>query len=144
MYLQFKKLSDQAVIPDYAHYGDAGLDLIATSVRKTNLYWEYGTDLAVEIPPSCVGLLFPRSSISKTTHCLRNSVGVIDSGYRGEIRVRMSIPSRFDDGEPALEYGEGDKVAQLIVFEVPRLKIVESEELSESARSFAGFGSSGR
>jgi dUTP pyrophosphatase len=144
MYLQFKKLNKDAVVPDYAHYGDAGLDLIATSVRKTDLYWEYGTGLAVEMPVACVGLLFPRSSISKTTHCLRNSVGVIDSGYRGEIKVRMSIPSRFDDDELTLEYRVGDKVAQLIVFEAPRFKVVESEELSESARGLAGFGSSGR
>ena len=144
MYLQFKKLNKDAVVPDYAHCGDAGLDLIATSVRKTNLYWEYGTGLAVEIPVACVGLLFPRSSISKTAHCLRNSVGVIDSGYRGEIKVRMSIPSRFDDDELTLEYRVGDKVAQLIVFEAPRFKVVELEELSESARGLAGFGSSGR
>jgi len=144
MYLQFKKLNKDAVVPDYAHYGDAGLDLIATSVRKTDLYWEYGTGLAVEMPVACVGLLFPRSSISKTTHCLRNSVGVIDSGYRGEIKVRMSIPSRFDDDELTLEYRVGDKVAQLIVFEAPRFKVVELEELSESARGLAGFGSSGR
>jgi len=142
MYLQFKKLNKNAVVPDYAHYGDAGLDLVATSVHKTNLYWEYGTGLAVEMPSACVGLLFPRSSISKTTHCLRNSVGVIDSGYRGEIKVRMSIPS--DDNEVTLQYNEGDKVAQLIVFEAPRFKVVESEELSESARGLAGFGSSGR
>lgn len=142
MYLQFKKLNENAAVPDYAHHGDAGLDLVATSINKTDLYWEYGTGLAVEMPKAFVGLLFPRSSISKTSHCLKNSVGVIDSGYRGEIKVRMSVPSRFEDEN--LQYSVGDKVAQLIIFEVPKLKVVEAEKLSESARGFAGFGSSGR
>lgn len=142
MYIQFKKLNENATIPNYAHHGDAGLDLVATSINKTDLYWEYGTSLAVEMPKAFVGLLFPRSSISKTAHCLKNSVGVIDSGYRGEIKVRMSVPSRFEDEN--LQYSVGDKVAQLIVFEFPRLKVVEAEKLSESTRGFAGFGSSGR
>ena len=144
MYLQFKKLNKNATIPKYANLGDAGLDLTATSVRKTNLYWEYGTDLAVQMPKECVGLLFPRSSISKTSHCLRNSVGVIDSGYRGEIKVRMSVPSNLNEPDLNLQYSVGDKVAQLIIFEFPRLKIIEAKELSESSRGYAGFGSSGR
>ena len=86
MRIRIKKLDDKAVIPKYAHFGDAAVDLVA--VRK----WEdehgnlcYGTGLAMEIPENHVGLLFPRSSVSKTNLRLCNSVGVIDSGYRGEI-----------------------------------------------------------
>jgi dUTP pyrophosphatase len=140
MYLAFKKLSEEAIIPRYAHYGDAGLDLVATSIDKsdTPLYWEYGTDLAAEIPRGFVGLLFPRSSISKTTHQLRNSVGVIDSTYRGEIKLRVS-PSASKNS-----YKIGDRIGQLIIFEIPLLKVVEVEELSDSSRGLAGFGSSGR
>ena len=138
MYLKFKKLHSSAVIPSYAKAGDAGLDLVATTLDKSNkLYSEYGTGLAIEMPPGCVGLLFPRSSISKTSHTLRNSVGVIDSGYRGEIRLRMSSQNLKSD------YRAGDRVGQLIIFEIPHLKIVEEEDLSISARGKGGFGSTG-
>jgi len=137
MYLKFKKLMKEAVVPDYAKPGDAGLDLIATSLDKSS-YWEYGTGLAVQIPKGFVGLLFPRSSISNTAHQLRNSVGVIDSGYRGEIKVRMSP----DHGES--QYTIGNKIAQLIVMETPLLKVIEVDHLDASQRGVGGFGSSGR
>ena len=118
MLLRIKKLDDRAVTPAYSKAGDAGLDLVATSLKKTDSYWEYGTGLAMEMPKGAVGLIFPRSSISNTSHSLRNSVGVIDSGYRGEIKVRMSSPS-------GLFYDIGDRICQLIVIEHPLLKIVE-------------------
>ena len=139
MYLKFKKLWSGAIVPNYAKVGDAGLDLTATSVNKLNKgYWEYGTGLAVQIPHGFVGLLFPRSSISNTSHQLRNSVGVIDSGYRGEIKVRMSP----DEGDT--QYIIGDKIAQLVVIKTPLLKVVESDQLDSSDRGAGGFGSSGR
>ena len=93
MYLKFSKLHPDAVIPYRANNNDAGVDLVATSLIKSNSYWEYGTGLAVEIPSHMVGLIFPRSSISNTCHFLLNSVGVIDSGYRGEIKLRLSKPA---------------------------------------------------
>ena len=68
------------------------MDLIATTVTHLSSFYEYGTGIAMQVPKGYVGLLFPRSSISNTGHYLRNSVGVIDSGYRGEIKIRMSIP----------------------------------------------------
>ena len=140
MYLNIQKLKPEAVIPTYSHEGDAGLDLVAISVDRdsSSLYWEYGTGLAVEIPHGFVGLLFPRSSISNTAHQLRNSVGVVDSGYRGEIKLRL----RPDEGSHA--YIVGDKVAQLLIFEVPILKLVEVEELSAAGRADGAFGSTGR
>ena len=138
MHLKFKKLKNNASIPAYSLAGDAGLDLTATTLDKTSeSYWEYGTGLSVEIPEGCVGLLFPRSSISNTKHFLRNSVGVIDSGYRGEIKLRMS-PADSSSG-----YRVGDRVGQLIVFEIPRMKIVEEELLSTTDRDIDGFGSTG-
>lgn len=138
--LRFKKLSNKAVVPSYSTEGDAGLDLVATNLHKTQEYWEYGTALAVQIPKGMVGLLFPRSSISKTSHSLRNSVGVIDSGYRGEIRLRMSALEYAKAGRP---YKIGDRIAQLILFEYPTMEIIEVDNLDESARGDGGFGSTG-
>jgi dUTP pyrophosphatase len=136
--IKFKKLNERAEIPFYAKDGDAGMDLIATTLVRTGKFSEYGTDLAVEIPRGYVGLLFPRSSISNTDHFLRNSVGVIDSGYRGEIKLRMSIPAL---GEK--EYIMGDKVGQLIIMKLPWVEIEEVEELSDTDRGEGGFGSTG-
>ena len=136
MFLKFKKLDEAAVIPSRAHESDAGLDLVATSLTKADEYWEYGTGLAASIPRGMVGLLFPRSSISKTSHSLRNSVGVVDSGYRGEIKLRMSVPS-------GKSYEVGDKIGQLVIFEMPLLDIDEVDELESSERDEGGFGSTG-
>lgn len=136
--IKFKKLNKRAEIPFYAKDGDAGMDLVATTLVRTSKFFEYGTDLAMEIPKGYVGLLFPRSSISKTDHFLRNSVGVIDSGYRGEIKLRMSIPAL---GET--EYVIGDKVGQLILMKLPWVEIEEVEELSDTDRGEGGFGSTG-
>ncbi len=136
--IKFKKLNERAEIPFYAKDGDAGMDLVATTLVRTSKFFEYGTDLAMEIPKGYVGLLFPRSSISKTDHFLRNSVGVIDSGYRGEIKLRMSIPAL---GET--EYLIGDKVGQLILMKLPWVEIEEVEELSDTDRGEGGFGSTG-
>jgi len=139
MILKVKKLSERAVIPSYARNGDACMDLYATSVDKSHeLFYQYGTDIAIEIPRGYVGLIFPRSSISNTHHSLRNSVGVIDSGYRGEILIRMSQDkSRFS-------YNAGDRVAQLMIVKIPWVDIEEVDELSDSKRKEKGFGSTGR
>ncbi len=139
MILKVKKLSKKAIVPTYARNGDACMDLHATSVDKSHeLFYQYGTDIAIEIPRGHVGLIFPRSSISKTNHFLRNSVGVIDSGYRGEILIRMSQDkSRFS-------YQAGDRVAQLMIIETPWVDIEEVDELSGSSREENGFGSTGR
>ena len=134
MILKVKKLDPQAVAPKYAKQGDAGLDLTAVSVKHCTNYVEYGTGLGVEIEAGNVGLLFPRSSISKTGHRLLNSVGVIDSGYRGEIKVRMS----WTNTNP---YDIGDKIAQLVIVELPKVVIEEVQELNDSDRGEGGFGS---
>lgn len=135
---KFKKIFFDAEIPSYTKKGDAGMDLRARSLMRTGQYYEYGTGLGLEIPEGYVALLFPRSSISKTDHYLRNSVGVIDSGYRGEIKVRMSVPNLG-----AKEYDIGDKIAQLVIIKLPWVEIEEVEELSETDRGEGGFGSTG-
>lgn len=138
--LKFKRLSQAAVIPTRANLWDAGLDLIATRVINDKLEQIiFGTDLAVEIPDGYVGLIFPRSSIRKTDYMLANSVGVIDSGYRGEIQVTFNRIT-FEYGE----YSIGDKIAQLVVVPVLILNPTEVTELSSSDRGENGHGSSGK
>lgn len=142
MKVKLKKLVKHAQVPQYANPSDAGLDLVAVDEGYKNRdhdYVEYGTGIAVEIPDGYVGLVFPRSSISKTPHILSNSVGVIDSGYRGEIKVRFR---NLSDKEH-LEYSFGDRIAQLIIIPYPRITFVESEQLSDTARGTGGFGSTG-
>ena len=96
MIVRVKKLKNEAVVPSYAKEGDAGLDLVAVDKNietdGESEYVEYGTGLAFEIPAGYVGLLFPRSSISNKDLILSNSVGVIDSGYRGEVKFRFKVP----------------------------------------------------
>ena len=137
MILKFKKLSEDAEVPSVAREGDAGMDLKAVSIKKYSDYIEYGTGLAVEISQRNVALLFPRSSISNTGHRLLNSVGVIDSGYRGEIKVRMSWTDRN-------AYQLGDKIAQLMILELPSIMVEEVQELSCTERGDEGFGSTGK
>ena len=139
--VKIKKLVSHAFIPKYAREGDAGLDLIAIDSYKNHDYKfiEYGTGLAVEIPEGFVGLIFPRSSISNTPHLLKNSVGVIDSGYRGEIKFRMT----YKDGREDMEYGFGDRIGQLVIIPFPKIELEEVEELSITERGTGGYGSTG-
>ncbi len=139
MKVKVKKLHKEAVIPTYAKPGDAGLDLHATEVAvDKNGNWVCHTSLSFEIPEGYVGLIFPRSSISKTGFSLRNSVGVIDSGYRGEIILKFSGDSNKG------RYKGGDRIGQLIIMPYPTIELVESEELSTTERADGGFGSTGQ
>lgn len=140
MIVNIKKLHPSAVIPNYAKEGDAGLDLVSTRKEENNLYVEYGTSLAVAIPKGYVGLLFPRSSISKYHLVMANSVGVIDSGYRGEICIRFK---KTIDNSHERVYDVGDKVAQLVIIPYPKVIFQELDRLDETERGSGGFGSSG-
>lgn len=137
--VKFKKLDDSAVAPKYSKEGDAGLDLTATSIiSNTTNQVTYGTGIALEIPNGFVGLVFPRSSIKKYELQLSNSVGIIDSGYRGEIQITFNkIHSSLTD------YKVGDRVAQIIILPYPQITMVESKELSKTERGEGGFGSTG-
>jgi len=142
MKIKFTKIHKRAQVPAKAHESDAGWDLVATEVSysdgvASNLYMEYGTGICVEIPRGYVGLVFPRSSISTTKHNLRNSVGVIDSGYRGEIKLRFST-------DHELGYTVGDKIGQILFVKLPKIEMQEVDSLSDSPRGEEGFGSSGR
>lgn len=144
MELKFKRLSDKAIMPIRAHKSDAGLDLTCTSIEPmrnacNQLLLEYHTDLAVEIPEGYVGLLFPRSSVCNTSLIQSNCVGVIDSGYRGEIKV---VFRNTTDVIPAV-YKEGERFCQLVIVKLADIDIVEAAELSESDRGTDGYGSTG-
>lgn len=138
MKVNIKKLHPDAVIPKYATLGDAGLDLTAVDVVADGSTLTYKTGLAVEIPSWHVGLLFPRSSVYKTGQTLTNCVGVIDSGYRGEIMLKFTLSPY------AKEYEIGDRVGQLIIMPYPRIDFVEVDELIPSDRGEGGYGSTGR
>ena len=115
--LSYKKLHPDAVVPKYAKDGDAGLDLVATNIiSNTTFDVTYGTGIAMEIPKGYVGLVFPRSSIRKTDLSLTNCVGVIDSGYRGEIQATFKkIFGKNDVRLDELDYNVGDRIAQIMI-----------------------------
>ena len=151
MKVNVKKLDSNAVLPTYAKHGDAGMDLTATSKsydEHGNVV--YGTGLAFEIPTGYVGLLFPRSSNTKKDLILGNSVGVIDSGYRGEVVFKFkAIDTQYlQDGKLTFlkrdfmkEYNVGDRIGQIIIMPYPQIEFNVVDELSTSDRGMGGFGS---
>ena len=137
MKVKITKTHPDAVIPSYAKTGDAGMDLTAVTAVYEASHITYNTGLAIEIPPGYVGLLFPRSSVYKTAQHLANSVGVVDSGYRGEIKLK------FTRSRDSLEYNTGERIGQLIILPYPKIEWVEVNGLSMSDRLIDGFGSTG-
>lgn len=160
MKVKIKKTHPDAVIPKYAKAGDAGLDLTATSISYDE-YGNicYGTGLAFEIPEGYVGLIFPRSSICKEQLLLSNAVGVIDSGYRGEVSFKFKPSMALDERQcvkvdkdrlwsVAIKqndiYKVGDRIGQMIIMPYPSIEFVEVKELSMTERGEGGYGSSGK
>lgn len=138
MQLKIKKLHPNAVIPKYAKDGDAGLDLTAISWEFLDSeHIKYNFGLAIEIPKGYVGFVFPRSSCYKQRQILSNCVGVIDSGYRGEISAVMVGTSKE-------RYKILDRVAQIVILPYPEIEFVEVDELSETERGTNGYGSTGK
>jgi len=152
MEIRFKKLVPEAKTPFKAIDVDAGFDLYATSIIETPEYIQYNTGIAVEIPEGYVGLVFPRSSVTKYDLMLKNSVGVIDASYRGEIMCRFhgTKAISYNAGiTKTVIYGEniysvGERVAQVVFMELPKITLVEVEELSDTQRGTGGFGHTGK
>ena len=140
MKVNIKRLCEEATIPRYAKPGDAGMDIYSVGPSYEDDYGNevFHTGISMEIPEGYVGLIFPRSSISKTTHALRNHVGVIDSGYRGEIVFK------FSKEHAGRRYEAGDRVGQIIILPYPRVEFCEAESLAKSERGLGGFGSTGQ
>jgi dUTP pyrophosphatase len=143
MKVRIKKLNENAVIPSYAKDGDAGMDLVATSIiSTTSTQITYGIGLALEIPKGFVGLIFPRSSVRKTRLMLSNCVGVIDSGYRGELQATFNKIN--NDSVSENDYKVGDRIAQIMIIPHPEVEFEEADELSDTERGEGGFGSTGK
>jgi dUTP pyrophosphatase len=143
MKVRIKKLNENAVIPTYAKDGDAGMDLVATSIiSTTSTQITYGIGLALEIPKGFVGLIFPRSSVRKTRLMLSNCVGVIDSGYRGELQATFNKINQ--DSVSENDYKVGDRIAQIMIIPHPPIEFEEADELSDTERGEGGFGSTGK
>ena len=142
--VKIKRLSKDSKIPQYAHYTDAGMDLYATSVEydSHSEIVSYNTGIALEIPEGYVGLIFPRSSIYKYDLQLTNSVGVIDSSYRGEIKFKFRSTDAPISRLTSL-YNVGDRIGQLIIMPYPKVTLEEVDELQSTDRGDGGFGSTG-
>jgi dUTP pyrophosphatase len=143
MKLPIAKLSDSALLPTRAHEGDAGLDLYACEAAHIGPgeRWSVGTGIAVEIAAGHAGLVLPRSGLAREHGItLVNSPGLIDCGYRGEVRVLLLNT----DPAETFRVAAGDRIAQLLITPIGLVEPVEAAELAESARGGGGFGSSGR
>ena len=140
MKVKFKKLFPGAVVPSYAKEGDAGLDVVALHIlENTADQIVYRTGIALELPPNHVCLIFPRSSIRNYGLTLANTVGVLDSGYRGELTFTFNKT----EGPRSRTYIPGDRIGQLLIVPYPHIELEEAEELSESERGANGHGSTG-
>lgn len=171
MKVAIKKLRPKAVIPAYSTEGAAGMDLTAVSVEFDKYGNKvYHTGLAFEIPKGYAGFIFPRSSNAKTSLWLTNSVGVIDSDYRGEVTMKYKSSLRVittlkiwfkllfrkkkglseEDGVDVTniwdndDYKAGDRVGQIVILPYPQIEFIETDVLSETQRGAGGYGSTGR
>ncbi|MAF24112.1 dUTP diphosphatase [bacterium] len=139
MKILVKKLSPDAVTPDYAYPGDAGLDLYCIEDHKLepNTKHPFHIGISIEFPDGYVGLVKDKGGMgARAIHC---TGGVIDAGYRGEYVVML-----VNLGTEAYEFKKGDKIAQLVICPVARAEVEEVDELSESERGGGHHGSSGR
>lgn len=157
--VNFKKLSENAVVPFKAHPTDAGFDMVATKVNMTDDYVEYETDIAIKLPSGYCAMLFPRSSNSNKDLVLSNSVGIIDENYVGPIKwrfKRIRKPTKLGISRikfvrwvydiqikhPELKtYNVGDKIGQMVIMPVYPVEFQEVDKLPETDRGDGGFGS---
>ena len=139
--LEIRRLRPDAVVPGRAYVGDAGLDLAACERVELapGRRAVVGTGVAVAIPEGHAGFVQPRSGLAaRHGITIVNSPGLIDSGYRGEVRVVLLNT----DAEETFVVEPGMRIAQLVVLRVPELELAEVDELTESERGVRGFGSS--
>ena len=140
--MRFKKLTPTAITPTRGTPGAAGLDLYADQevLVVDGCTKTLGTGIAVEVPEGYVGLVFLRSSMGKTGIALANAVGVIDSDYRGEIKLCLTYVA----GMGGHFIRQGDRIAQIVVLPAPTFDLIEVDALSTTDRGAGGFGSTGK
>lgn len=136
------ELVEEGIMPVKAKTSDACFDCYARHVENKGTYIEYFLGFKIEIPPGSVGLVFPRSSISEKRMYLSNSVGVIDSGYRGEVRARF-VPTHDRPWQKDI-YQREDRVCQLMIMPIPEIDLIQVSSLDYSADRGGGFGSTGK
>ena len=141
--LEFLKLNQKAITPSKAHAGDAGFDLCCLDNFKLDPGERalIATGIAIKLPRGHAGLIIPRSGLAlKHGISVVNSPGLIDEGYRGEIKVILINT----DNTSGISFLSGERIAQLAVIAVAQVHLVEVKEISDSSRGQGGFGSSGR
>lgn len=139
MEIKIKKTTKDSLLPIKKNPLDTGFDCFANSITKTTDYIEYGLGFCLEIPQGYCGLIFPRSSISNYDLMLSNSIGVIDSGYRNEVKVRFKLKEEGDK-----IYNVGDRVCQFILYKYPEINFIEVEDLDLTSDRKGGYGSTGK
>jgi len=153
MNINIKKLHPNAVVPSYAHHGDACFDLCAATVAGYehigHIVYEdaplvCGTGLAFDIPAGHVMMVFSRSGHG-FHHDIRlaNCTGIVDAGYRGEVMVKLTCDAPDDEYSPPYKVNPGDRIAQAMIIPVDRVEFSVVDELLETERGTGGFGSSG-
>lgn len=143
MELKVQLLSDSATLPTRSHEGDAGLDLYAAEPAHIGPgeRWQVATGIAIEIPPGHAGLVLPRSGLARRHGIsLVNAPGLIDAGYRGEVKVLLLN----NDPAEIFRIKPGDRIAQLLVTPFLPIEPLQADTLSETDRGDSGFGSTGR
>lgn len=143
--VKIKKLIPEVVIPEVAHEGNAGMDVVAVSktwLKDLNC-WEFGLGFSTEMPLGMKGVIVPRSSISKYDLIMCNSPAQIDFDYRGEWKVRFK-ETKLHSPSFLKNYEIGDKIAQIFFEPVLNIKFLETEELTETVRGEGGFGSTNK
>jgi dUTP pyrophosphatase len=140
MQLKIKKLTEDAIIPKYATKDDAGMDLFAIENVELEPMQraQIGTGIAMEIPEEHVGLIWDKSGLSHKFG-IKTLGGVVDSGYRGEIKIGV-----INLGKEKYIFEKGHKVAQMIIQKKETPEIIEAIELNNSERGEGGFGSTGK
>ena len=136
--VKIRKIHPDAVIPFRAHATDAGMDVTAISMEMTEDYVEYDTGLQFQLPEGYAMLIFPRSSNSKKDLLLCNSVGILDAGYTGNLKLRFKLTT---EGYTEKIYNPGDKVGQIMIIPYPEINFIETEVFNETERGDGGFGS---
>lgn len=138
-----KRLDKGLPLPAYAYQGDAGLDLFSTVSVQINPQERIviPTGIAIAIPEGFAGFVLPRSGLAaRQGLTLVNAPGLIDAHYRGELKI-IALNT---DGSSVIQISRGDRIAQLVIQRVPKVALVEMDELDDTDRGTRGFGSSGR
>nr|VFK66670.1 MAG: deoxyuridine 5'-triphosphate nucleotidohydrolase [Candidatus Kentron sp. UNK]VFK69935.1 MAG: deoxyuridine 5'-triphosphate nucleotidohydrolase [Candidatus Kentron sp. UNK] len=139
--LKVKKLTEEAILPSYAHPGDAGMDLFSChdTVIEPGKVALVGTGLSIELPPNTEAQVRPKSGLAlKNNVTVLNTPGTIDEGYRGEVGVIL-----INHGSAPFAIQKGMKIAQMVIKPVIRVEITEVDTLGDSRRGEGGFGSTG-